>query len=38
MDVRIEQQWKEQLAEEFEKDYFRQLTDFVRQEYRQGRV
>ncbi|MDR2791546.1 MAG: uracil-DNA glycosylase [Tannerellaceae bacterium] len=38
MDVRIERQWKEQLAEEFEKDYFRQLTDFVRQEYRQGKV
>ena len=38
MNVKIEQSWKEQLADEFEKDYFRQLTDFVRQEYRQGKV
>jgi len=33
MDVRIEQSWKERLASEFEKPYFRNLTDFVRQEY-----
>ena len=33
MDVRIEPSWKEQLQEEFEKDYFVKLTDFVRQEY-----
>ena len=33
MDVKIEQSWKEHLASEFEKDYFRTLTDFVRQEY-----
>jgi len=38
MDVKIENSWKEQLKEEFEKDYFRQLTDFVRQEYRQSTV
>ncbi|WP_280744690.1 MULTISPECIES: uracil-DNA glycosylase [unclassified Parabacteroides] len=38
MDVKIEQSWKEQLAAEFEKDYFRQLTEFVRQEYKQGTV
>jgi uracil-DNA glycosylase len=38
MDVRIEPSWKEQLAPEFEKDYFRLLIDFVRQEYRQGVV
>ncbi|MDR1980510.1 MAG: uracil-DNA glycosylase [Tannerellaceae bacterium] len=38
MDVKIEQGWKEQLAEEFEKAYFKQLTDFVKQEYRQGAV
>jgi uracil-DNA glycosylase len=38
MDVRIEAGWKAALAPEFEKDYFRQLTDFVRQEYRQGTV
>ncbi len=34
MDVRIENSWKEQLREEFEKNYFIHLTDFVRQEYR----
>ncbi len=33
MDVKIEQSWKEQLASEFEKPYFKELTDFVRQEY-----
>jgi len=38
MDVKIEQSWKEQLQPEFEKDYFRQLTSFVRQEYQQGTV
>jgi uracil-DNA glycosylase len=38
MDVKIEQGWKEQLAEEFEKDYFLQLTDFVRVEYQKKRV
>jgi len=33
MDVRIEESWKEQLQEEFDKDYFIRLTDFVREEY-----
>lgn len=33
MDVKIEESWKKQLAEEFEKPYFEQLTDFVKQEY-----
>jgi uracil-DNA glycosylase len=33
MDVKIEQSWKERLADEFEKPYFKQLTDFVRKEY-----
>ncbi len=33
MDVKIEESWKQQLAEEFEKDYFVALTDFVRNEY-----
>lgn len=33
MDVRIEESWKSALAEEFEKPYFKQLTDFVRLEY-----
>ena len=33
MDVKIEQSWKSHLADEFQKPYFRQLTEFVRQEY-----
>ena len=35
MEVRIEKSWKEALQAEFLKDYFVQLTDFVRSEYRQ---
>lgn len=35
MDVQIETSWKEALKEEFEKDYFIKLTEFVRSEYRQ---
>lgn len=34
MDVKIEKSWKEKLAKEFEKDYFRELTSFVREEYK----
>lgn len=33
MDVKIEPSWKEKLAPEFEKPYFKELTDFVRGEY-----
>ena len=33
MDVSIEPSWKAHLQPEFEKPYFQQLTDFVRQEY-----
>ena len=32
MDVKIEQSWKERLAPEFEKDYFKELINFVKQE------
>ena len=38
MDVKIEPGWKARLADEFEKPYFKQLTDFVKQEYREGVV
>lgn len=38
MDVKIEASWKEQLKDEFEKDYFIRLTDFIRQEYKQQRI
>ena len=33
MDVRIENSWKERLKGEFDQEYFRKLTDFVRNEY-----
>ena len=36
MNVQIEPSWKEQLAPEFEKPYFGQLTGAVRQEYQAG--
>ena len=38
MDVKIEQSWKERLADEFEKEYFKQLTDFVRNEYKTSTI
>lgn len=38
MHVQIEESWKEQLQPEFDKPYFRQLTDFVRSEYRKATV
>ena len=33
MTVRIEESWNRALASEWEAPYFKQLTDFVRQEY-----
>lgn len=33
MNVRIEKEWGEVLAEEFEKPYFKALTERVRAEY-----
>ena len=38
MDVKIEQSWKNALNCEFEKDYFKNLTDFVRNEYLSGKT
>lgn len=35
MNVQIEESWRLRLQEEFDKPYFRELTDFVRQEYTQ---
>lgn len=35
MNVKIEESWRQQLAEEFDKPYFASLVGFVRQEYRQ---
>lgn len=37
MDVKIEESWKNELASEFDKDYFIRLTDFVRGEYLSGK-
>jgi uracil-DNA glycosylase len=34
MDVRIEESWKIKLQEEFNKEYFTRLSDFVREEYK----
>jgi uracil-DNA glycosylase len=34
MDVKIEESWKKHLKEEFEKPYFAELTEFVRDEYK----
>ena len=33
MSVRIEESWKRELSAEFEKPYFAELTEFVRNEY-----
>lgn len=38
MNVKIESSWKEQLENEFEKEYFVRLTEFVREEYRTKKV
>jgi uracil-DNA glycosylase len=38
MNVKIEQSWKNALSAEFDKDYFRNLTDFVRDEYMSGQA
>jgi uracil-DNA glycosylase len=34
----IEESWKDQLQDEFEKDYFKDLSDFVEQEYSQKMI
>ncbi|MBP9016380.1 MAG: uracil-DNA glycosylase [Paludibacteraceae bacterium] len=38
MDVKIESSWKEVLQPEFEKEYFKQLTEFVRKEYKTKKI
>ena len=38
MNVQIEESWRQRLQPEFDKDYFRTLTDFVRSEYAHGPV
>jgi uracil-DNA glycosylase len=36
MDVKIADSWKSRLAEEFQKEYFKNLIEFVRNEYKNG--
>ncbi|HHU26176.1 MAG TPA: uracil-DNA glycosylase [Bacteroidales bacterium] len=38
MEVKIEESWKTHLQQEFEKPYFKVLTDFVRNEYAQRKI
>lgn len=38
MNVQLEASWKEVLKDEFEKSYFKELTDFVRSEYASKRI
>lgn len=38
MEVRISESWRNVLSEEFEKDYFRQLIQFVKEEYKTQKV
>ncbi|MBK5720499.1 uracil-DNA glycosylase [Dysgonomonas sp. Marseille-P4677] len=38
MDVKIDESWKEQLKDEFNKDYFVKLTQFVRSEYQTKKI
>lgn len=38
MNVRIEESWKKVLQPEFEKPYFKELTDFVRSEYQTKKI
>lgn len=38
MDVKIEQSWKKALADEFNKTYFKELTEFVTDQYKRTKV
>ena len=38
MDVRIAPSWKGKLSDEFSKDYFHKLAEFIRSEYKRGSV
>jgi len=38
MAVKIESSWQEKLKGEFEKEYFAELTEFVKKEYQEGKV
>lgn len=38
MEVKIEEGWKNALQSEFDKPYFKQLTDFIRSEYKSNQI
>ncbi len=38
MNVKIDVSWKNMLQEEFEKEYFKKLVNFVKEEYKKGRI
>lgn len=38
MEVKLEPSWKEHLRGEFEQAYFKELTDFVKKEYKEGKI
>ncbi|OQX99913.1 MAG: uracil-DNA glycosylase [Bacteroidetes bacterium 4572_128] len=38
MDIKIEKSWKQVLKQEFEKDYFHKLVDFVKSEYKNYQI
>lgn len=38
MDVKIQQEWKELLKDEFEKEYFKNIVDFLYREKREGKT
>lgn len=38
MDVKIEESWKQQLKSEFNKDYFENITAFIKTEKEQGKI
>ena len=38
MEVKLENSWKEHLKGEFEQEYFKELTEFVKNEYNEGAV
>ena len=38
MNVRIEESWKQALANEWDKEYFMKLTDFIRKEYATSQI
>ncbi len=38
MDVKIEESWKKVLEKEFDKEYFKNLTNFVKEEYKKSTV